>query len=352
MKKILSLLPILLIVLWACSDDDEVRPSDLPENDLNISVPEIPKDWAPGMDYKPYVDNLPEPGVPVNVLVVCEGKRGQQAASVLNNEAWIWSFSQYGKPVVQKENVKWCYFPKHKDIHVEVVESLEDFDPTGKMYDIVVLGAWVENLAEAQRNMKALHEKFNPYPLVVVPGGEYQKSTFSKEAWSLCVRLGGLDWEHDVLAYFPDWETDEYNRPTTDEQAVYYHPGNVGAAYAVQDVDGYSHADDWLVVGRYDGSGNLPGRILVDHWISAPFAFNVDDLQASSTVLGAAYVAKIDSEIKRRLPHYTNEEITGLICDQVDNLGDKMSYGFGMINPKLIWNAVENLENTGNVEQE
>lgn len=304
------------------------------------------------MAYKPYAENLPEPGVPVNVLVVGEGKRVQQAVSVLNNEAWIWSFMTYGKPVMQKENVQWCYFPKHADIHIEVTESLDNFDPAGKQYDIVLLAAWVESLAEAQGNMKLLEEKFGTYPLVLVPGGDYEDFAFSDEAWKLCMRLGGLDWENDVLPHFPDWELDENNRPTTDEQEVYYHPGNVGAAYAVQGVDGYGHADDWLVVGRYDGTGNWPGAILQNSWISAPYSFDVNDIQVRNTLLGTAYVAKIASEIKRRLPHYTNGQIIELIYEQADYLGAYMYYGIGMINPKNIWRTVENVEAAEKAEEE
>lgn len=353
MKKILTLLPVFLLLIGACSDDDDaVRPSDLPENDLNISVPEIPKDWAPGMEYKPYADNLPVPGIPVNVLVIGEGKRVQQAVSVLNNEAWIWAFMQYGKPVMQQVNVKSCFFPKHEDIHIDVIESLMDFEPTGKKYDIVLLATWVESLAEAQRNMKVLDEKFASYPLVVVPGGDYQETTFSKDAWKLCIRIGGLDWENDVLPYFPDWETDDYNRPITDEQKVYYHPGNVGAVYATQGVDGYAHAGDWLVVGRFDASGNCPGEMLMSKWICAPYAFDVDDIRVRSTVLSAAYVVKIAAEIKRRLPQYTNRQLINLIYGQVDYLGVYGYYGMGMINPKKIWNVVENVENAENAEQE
>ncbi|MEG0796955.1 MAG: hypothetical protein RR397_10710 [Odoribacter sp.] len=350
MKKILALIPVLMMVAGACSDDDgPVSPSDLPENDLNISVPVIPASWAPGMVYKPYADNLPVAlGVKVNVLVVGEGKTGEREMNVLNNEAWIWGFDKWGKPVMQKENVKLCYFPNHEDIHIGITESEKDFNPDGVECDIVMVGFPVERMSEAQRNMKQLVEKFTDYPLVVVPGGDYD-TPFSQKAWNLCVRIGGLDWKKNVLPHFPDWEIGE---ELTEEQKVYYHPGHVGAAYAVERVDGYDYVADWIVVGRRDGKGNLPGPILKDRWICAPYSFNVDDSQVTGTALGAAYVAKIAAEIKRRLPHYTNAEIANLIFEQADDLGDSEIYGHGMINPKKIWNAVENIEAQSDNNQE
>lgn len=341
MKKILALIPVLMMMAGACSDDGGVSPSDLPENDLNIGVSEIPADWAPGMVYKPYADNLPAAlGVKVNVLVVGEGKAGERELSVLNNGVWIWGFDRYGKPVMQKENVKWCFFPNHEDIRIRSTESEIDFNPDGGKCDIVVAGFPVERMSEAQRNMKQLVEKFADYPLVVVPGGDYD-TPFSQKAWNLCVRIGGLDWEKNVLPYFPAWEIGD---ELTEEQKVYYHPGHVGAAYAVQGVDGYDHAVDWIVVGCREDKGNRPGPVLKDRWICAPYSFNVEDSQVDATALGAAYVAKIAAEIKRRLPHYTNAEIANLIFEQADDLGDAEIYGHGMINPKKIWNAVENIE--------
>lgn len=350
MKKILTLIPVLMFMAGACSDDDGgVSPSDLPENDLNIGVPEIPADWAPGMAYKPYTDKLPAaPGIKVNVLVVGEGKTGEREMNVLNNEAWIWGFKQYGKPVMQKENVKWCFFPNHEDVRIWITETEKDFNPDDVECGIVVAGFPVERMPEAQRNMKQLVEKFADYPLVVVPGGDYD-TPFSQEAWNMCVRIGGLDWKKDILPNFPDWEI---GKDLTEEQAVYYHPGHVGAAYAVQRVDGYDHAADWIVVGNWEAKGNRPGPILKDRWICAPYSFNMEDSQVDATALGAAYVAKIAAEIKRRLPHYTNAEIADLIFEQADDLGDAEVYGHGLINPKKIWNAVENIEAQSDNEQE
>lgn len=353
MKKILMMLFVLVWALGACSDDENtVDVPELPDNDLNISVPEDSTGWAPGMDYEPYADNMPAAlGVPVNVLVVGEDQYAQEAMHVLNNDAWLWGFNTYGKPVEKEENMKLCWFPNHKDIHTYLTGDAEDVNPEGIDGDIVVLGTQVETLLEAQRNMQQLEEKFEDYPLVVVTGGQ-QSTSFSEEAWNLCLRIGGLDWENNVLPHFPEWGdlTGVGSSGLTDEQKVYFHPGNVGAAYAVQQVDGYKHAEDWIIVGRRDGSGNLPGPILKDRWICAPCDYNVFDTQCRGTNLGAAYVAKIAAEIKRRLPHFTNAQIAELIFENADDLGDAEAYGHGMINPIKIWSAVENLEAQENGE--
>lgn len=350
MKKILTLIPALMMMGGACSDDDgPVSPSDLPENDLNISVPVIPADWAPGMAYKPYTDNLPVPGVKVNVLVVGGGEAGQREMDVLNNEVWIWKFDRYSlQQVDRKENLKWCFFPNHEDIHIGITGSEADFNPNGVEADIVVAGFPVERMADAQRNMKQLEEKFTDYPLVVVAGGDNEKSIFSQVAWNFCVRIGGLDWKKDVLPNFPDWEI---GKELTEEQQVYYHPGHVGAAYAVLNVDGFDRMENWIIVGRKNG-GNQPGPILKNRWICAPDSFNAEDSEVKGSALGAAYVAKIAAEIKRRLPHYTNAQIADLIFTQADDLKNPEVYGYGVINPKKIWSAVENIEAQSDNEQE
>lgn len=343
MKKLGILIPVLMWMAGACSGDDKaVIVPELPDGDMNIEVPAVPVGWEPGMAYEPYADNLLDaPGVEVNVLVVGEGELGRQELAVLNNEVWIWGFEKYGKPVMQRENVKWCFFPNHEDIRIRLTGSVTDFNPDGWNADIVVLGFPVERLADAQRNMNQLLAKFDRQPLVIVPGGDYE-SVFSQEAWDFCLRCGGLDWEKDVLPQFPDWEVNEDE--LTEEQAVYYHPGNVGAAYAVQNVNGHNRGEDWIVVGSINTENNLPGPILMDRWICAPYSFNMNDLQVGATALGAAYVAKIAAEIKRRLPNCTNAEIADLIFENADNLSVPESYGWGIINPKKIWSAVENIE--------
>ena len=118
MKKIWTIIPALLLAA-ACSDDENgySEPPTLSDADSEITIPAIPADWAPGMAYKPYSDELPvAPGVPVNLLVVGDDERAAQELAVAANEAWIWDFVQYGRPVMLDVNVRSCYFPNHTDI--------------------------------------------------------------------------------------------------------------------------------------------------------------------------------------------------------------------------------------------
>ena len=82
-------------------------------------------------------------------------------------------------------------------------------------------------------------------------------NTFTQEAWDLCLEIGNLVWE-ELIEYF-GWNP---NGPFTAEQQAWFKPGDVFAAYFVQDPDGRDHAKDIIVVGRDDGQGNKPGPIL------------------------------------------------------------------------------------------
>ena len=55
MKKIITILSVLMCMTVACSDDEDTKDyPELPDRDLDISVPVVPADWEPGMAYKPY----------------------------------------------------------------------------------------------------------------------------------------------------------------------------------------------------------------------------------------------------------------------------------------------------------
>ena len=155
MKKILMMLFVIVWALGACSvDENTVDVPELPDNDLNISVPEDSTGWAPGMDYEPYADNMPAAlGIPVNVLVVGEDQYAQEAMYVLNNDAWLWGFNIYGKPVEKEENMKLCWFPNHEDIHTYLTEYVEDVNQEGIVGDIIVWGSQVETVVWASRDL-------------------------------------------------------------------------------------------------------------------------------------------------------------------------------------------------------
>lgn len=92
--------------------------------------------------------------------------------------------------------------------------------------------------------------------------------------------------------------------------------------------------------------------MLQDRWICAPYSFNLDDANVRSSALGAAYVAKIAAEVKRRLPELSNAEIADLLFSTADDLGDPEVYGRGVINPVKLWEEVAAMEaRKGNDEQ-
>ena len=94
MNRFLYLIPALMLGAAACSDDDGgTTLPELPDGDMNINVPAVPADWAPGMAYKPYDTIVPETGTKVKVTVVGENEKTQaQMEDVVNNEAWVWEF--------------------------------------------------------------------------------------------------------------------------------------------------------------------------------------------------------------------------------------------------------------------
>lgn len=353
MKKIIMMLSAFAWILGACSDDENTTVvPELPDNDFDISIPANQGEWEPGMAYQPYSDSIPPAlGVPVNVLVVGEGWHVQEEMAVLENNAWLWWFNPYGEDVEHEENVRECYFPNHPDVHISMTGSETDLNPEGVEADIVVLGTHVENLLTAKRNMEQLIEKFDKYPLVIV-AARGCANYFTQDVWDLCLRIGGLEWDR-VWQSFPEWGDLSFvtdKSQLTPEQRPYWHPGNVGAAYALQNVDGYNHAEDWIVVGGYNDTTNMPGVILDERWIFAPNTFNVLDAEVGGGNLAAAYVAKIAAEVKRRLPHFTNAQIADLIFENADEMGAAGTYGHGMINPMRIWDAVEKIEKQVNGE--
>ena len=52
MKKIITILSVLMCMTVACSDDEDTKDyPELPDRDLDICVPVVPAYWEPGMAY-------------------------------------------------------------------------------------------------------------------------------------------------------------------------------------------------------------------------------------------------------------------------------------------------------------
>ena len=335
MKKILTALLSVAFLVGGCSDDDDDVMSlpEIPETDINISVPEKDKGWHSGMDFAAY-PGMPEKakGEEINVLVIDADEHARHICNVLKNESWPYVIDKE-----DKENLKQCFFPTHPDIKINVTESYDDFNPNKVPCDIVNSSFSVFHMSSARKNIEKYEdkEKFPKFPLVITSAGN-GRNMFTVKAWKLCQALGGLSWEDHILPHY-GWDPEgEF----TDEQLELYKPGDVGAAYAVIDPDNLGHKKDWIIVGRADGHGNKPGPLLKDRWISTYYSFNIFDAKIDGTSYSTPYVVKIAAEIKRRAPHYTNDEIAQLIFSTADDLGSPGCddiYGWGKLNPVKIW---------------
>lgn len=330
------MIAILLFVFCACSDDDKdvVTPPELPDADMDISIPEKPAEWLPGMAFAPY-PGMPaeDPGETVHVIVIDAEEHGRKIMEVLNNRAWAWNITDD-----DRKNLKQCFFPTHEDIDLYLTETY-DFDNSEHLpCDIISASISTDNYGTAERSLQAYMntDNYPEFPLIITSAGN-GSNMFTQEAWDLVQEIGTLNWD-DIVEYF-GWVPDAAGN-FTPEQLAWYKPGDVSAAYAIQDPDGYGHAKDYIVVGNDSGSGNKPGPILKDRWICTYYSFDVDDRQTDGTSFSTPYVVKIAAEIKRRAPHYTNDEIAQLIFSTADDMGtpgcDEV-YGWGRMNPAKIW---------------
>ena len=326
---------MLLLLFVACSDDDDdnVIP-ELPDSDMDISVPERPAEWVPGMPFAPY-PGMPavDPGERVYMIIVDAEEHGRKIMEVLNNRGWAWNITEE-----DRKNIKQCFFPTHSDIDLYLTETY-DFDNSEHLpCDIISASISSDNYGVAKRSLQAYMntDNYPEFPLIITSAGNGTNS-FTQEAWEFVREYGTLFW--DEVVRIKGWKPDDAGN-FTQEQYAWYKPGDVSAAYAIQDPDNLGHAKDYIVVGADSGEGNKPGPVLKDRWICTYYSFDIDDKQTDGTSFSTPYVAKIAAEIKRRAPHYTNDEIAQLIFSTADDLGQPgwdEAYGWGRMNPANIW---------------
>lgn len=335
MNKIIRMLWVVGLIFASCTGDKDgdIVPPEIPDGDLNISIPEDTDDseWKPGIPFRPY-PGMPteDPGQKIHVVVLDAKDHGKNIMHVLRNEAWPWWIND-----TDKANLEQDFFPLHKDIELAITESYDVKDLNGRECDMVNVSLSQSWMHTSKLTLDSYENAFpEDFPLIVTSAGN-GTNTFTQEAWDVCQEIGCLVWE-DVIKHF-GWNP---NGPFTPEQQAWYKPGDVFAAYVIQDPDKRNHAKDIIVVGRDDGYGNKPGPILKDRWICTYYSFGILDVRTDGTSFSTPYVLKIAAEIRRRAPHYTNDEIAQLIFSTADDLGspgcDEV-YGWGRMNPAKIW---------------
>ena len=324
----------ILIASWligACSEGegdviDTTDPIEEPDSEPQDSTLEEIA-WEPGMAYRPY-PSMPEEekGVEVIILVQDDDQHARDILSILYNESW-----GSNPPEQDRENIEQVFFPTHPDIKIYVTERVTDANPNPEKIpcDILNLSSSTYYMTSAKQGVEAYaNTNFFPhYPLVITSAGNYT-TTFEQEMWDSCQIWGGIHWNDHVLPHM-GWK-----EPYTEEQLAWGFPGDVKAAYAVQNVGNHGHDKDWIVVGCDDGT------VLKERFVCTYYSFDMERGKIDGTSFSTPYVAKIAAEIKRRAPHYTNDEIAQLIFSTCDDLGEPGCddvYGWGRVNPPKIW---------------
>lgn len=262
----------------------------------------------------------------VNVLIIDAGDHGQLITKVLNNRGLPYSPTSF-----DKEHGMEIFTKLHEDINVHITESVDDFNPNNIEADIINQSSSVYHWSSAIQNYAQFKTKFKKFPLVISSAGN-QSTIFSQQAWDLSKELGGLSWYDHIVPYFTNVMGGITNEAYELSQA-----GDIGSAHVVRETD---NCKDWIVVGWDSGNGNKPGPILKDRWICTYYSFKIGGQKVDGTSFSVPYVVKIAAEIKRRAPHYTNDEIAQLIFTTADDLGEPGCdeiYGHGRMNPVAIF---------------
>lgn len=294
-NKKLFLAMALVLFFGACSDDEEnIAMPELPDVDMDISIPEDTKTWKPGMEFSPY-PGMPteEKGEMVHVIVVDAEEHGRKIMEVLNNRAWAWAMNDD-----DRKNLKQCFFPIHKDIDLYLTEDYGFDNSEHRACNIISASISTDNYKVAQGSLQAYMntDNYPEFPLIITSAGN-GTNYFTQEAWDLVQEIGTLHWD-DLVEHF-GWKPDDAGN-FEPWQTAWFKPGDVAAAYAIQDPDGYGHAKDYIVVGSDSGNGNKPGPILKERWICTYYTFDIEDSPTDGTSFSTPYVAKIAAEIMRR----------------------------------------------------
>ena len=230
-----------------------------------------------------------------------------------------------------------------EDIEYHTTNSYDDFNPELIRADIVNRSFSVFDIQSSKETIEQFLDpnKFPEFPLVINSAGN-GVNTCTKFAYDFGLEQGGLSWLLDIAPHY-GCDPNESINDCDPEAGTLYKACDLGIAYILQEYPQY--AQNFIIVGDKSGRGQKPGPILKDRWISTYYKFTYND--GSNLIEGTSYstpyVAKIAAEIKRRAPHYSNEEIAQLIFSTAHEAGEEgvdEVYGHGILNPKGIFDEL------------
>ena len=261
---------------------------------------------------------------------------------------------------VEVSNPNEVFFPLDANIDYMPTESVDGFyDYLGLSFDIVNLSLGVfapdSNDDTYFRNNPHI---FPTYPLVITSGGN-GINMCTEDAYTFGTMHGLLYF--DLLDFYgctaEDVASDDLNAcPDLARILELEHACDMRVANVLRTT---SRGENWIIVGGNDSRGagapntpgNTPGPVLRDRWIATYYSYYYEDegidSQIQGTSFGTPYVVRLAAEIKRRAPHYTNDEIAQLIFTTADDIGDPgvdNVFGHGLLNVKA---ALDELSNRG-----
>lgn len=274
----------------------------------------------------------------INILIIDRDTHAIKVADVIQNKLVPAYLTTY-----DLEHKAETLFDLDEDIEYHVTNSYDDFNPELIRADIVNRSFSVFDIQSSKETIEQFLDpnKFPEFPLVINSAGN-GANTCSQFAYDFALEQGGISWLQNIAPHYgcdPNGNGDD-----CDPVAVtLYKACDLGVAYILQEHPQY--AQNFIIVGDIYGRGQKPGPILKDRWISTYYKFTYNDGSnfIDGTSYSTPYVAKIAAEIKRRAPHYSNEEIAQLIFSTAHEAGEEgvdEVYGHGILNPKGIFDEL------------
>ena len=235
---------------------------------------------------------------------------------------------------IDKANYDACFFENDPELY-EVVFSEGTYKKLGKKNcDVISYSNSSSSLKSSREFMKSYltNPDYPNFPLMISSTGNNALACPTMEQWEYVLKYERADYEFFKNLF--GW---------TEDRNDWYKFIDCNAAYMIMDPDNLGHKKDYILVAGVEGTaphGNRPG-IMKDRCICTYYAWMcLGGSKTDGTSFSTPYVAKIATEIKRRAPHYTNDEIAQLIFSTADDLGEPGCdeiYGWGRMNPGKIF---------------